>query len=343
MKKYEVRDELMSKMDDVAKLANVSTATVSRVLSNNINVSKATRERVLNAINELGYKPNRLASNLRKNKSCSIAVIIPDISNPLYSEVVKGAKDTALDLGYHILLFESGNSAEQEKEYVELVKEKFADGIILATTKMLKEEIYQLSSEIPVVLACEYVEGYEVPSVSIDNTSAARAATEYLISLGHDKIGLITGPLDTILCRDRVKGYRQAMLLHEKTALDFLIQEGDFSAKSGYDTTMKFLASNDRPTAILASNDEMAVGAITACKDKGIRIPDEISVMGFDDIPLSTWIEPRLSTVSQPKYEIGKQAMNMLFNIINKKEGQEKQIVLPYHIIPRDSTKALLS
>lgn len=330
-------------MDDVAKLAEVSTATVSRVLSNHANVSQKTKERVLNAINELGYKPNRLASNLRKNKSSSIAVIIPDLSNTIFSDVVKGIKDEALEEGYHILLFESGNSIEQELEYVELVKEKFADGIILVTARMLKEEICRLSAEVPLVLACDYVEGYAVPTVSIDNTSAARAATEYLIRLGHEKIGLITGPLDMILSRDRVKGYRQAMLLHEKPIADFYIQEGDFTAKSGYDLTLKFLANHERPTAIFASNDEMAVGAIRACKDKGIAVPAEISILGFDDIPLGTWIEPKLSTVSQPNYDIGKHAIRMLFDIIHKKERSEKQIVLPFQILPRETTDVILS
>ncbi|UOF90355.1 LacI family transcriptional regulator [Fodinisporobacter ferrooxydans] len=328
----------MLKMEDVAKIANVSTATVSRVLSNNKNVSKKTKEKVLKVINQLEYKPNRLASNFRKKTSETIAVILPDIANPFFSEIVKGFRDEALENGYHLLLCDTGNSAAQEKEFVELVKERFVDGIILATARMPKDEIYKLSQEIPVVLACEYVESYEIPTVSIDNVSAAREATEYLIDQGHTRIGFITGPLEIILSRDRVKGYRQALLLREIPIHDFLIQEGDFSVKSGYDIMTKFLANEQKPTAIFASNDEMAIGAMKACKSKGLRIPDDISIIGFDDVPISTLVEPELTTVSQPKYEIGSQAMKMLLNIIETNDLKQKQIVLPHKLMIRQTT-----
>jgi LacI family transcriptional regulator, repressor for deo operon, udp, cdd, tsx, nupC, and nupG len=328
----------MLKMEDVAKVANVSTATVSRVLANNKNVSQKTRERVMEVINQLEYKPNRLAANFRKKSSETIAVILPDIANPFFSEIVKGFRDEALNNGYQILLCDTGNSTDQEAEFVELVKEKFVDGIILATARMPKEEIYKLSQEIPVVLACEYIESYEIPTVSIDNVTAAREATEFLAKQGHQRIGCITGPLDVILSRDRVKGYRQALLLNELPIHDFLIQEGDFSVKSGFDIMMKLLASEEKPTAVFASSDEMAVGVIKACKNKGLRIPEDISVIGFDDVPLCTLVEPEITTIHQPKYEMGCEAMKMLLTMIGTNDLNQKRIVLPHQLIIRQST-----
>jgi LacI family transcriptional regulator, repressor for deo operon, udp, cdd, tsx, nupC, and nupG len=338
IKVKEEKERCMLKMEDVARLANVSTATVSRVLSKNKNVSNKTRKKVLDVINQVEYKPNRLAANLRRNTSETVAVILPDITNPFFAEIVKGFRDEALKSGYHILLCDTGNNTSQEEEFVNLVKERLVDGIILATARMPKNEIYKLSQEIPVVLACEYIDDYEIPTVSIDNVSAAREATEYLIDQGHTRIGLITGPLEVILSRDRVKGYRQALLLHDLPVTDFLMQEGDFSVKSGYDIMMKFLANEQKPTAIFASSDEMAVGALKACKSKGLRIPDDMSIMGFDDIPLCTLVEPELTTVSQPKYEIGSQAMKMLLSIIEKNDLRQKQIVLPHQLMIRQTT-----
>jgi LacI family transcriptional regulator, repressor for deo operon, udp, cdd, tsx, nupC, and nupG len=328
----------MSKMEDVAKLANVSTATVSRALANKGNVSKKTREKVLKAIEHLEYKPNRLAANFRKKTSETIAVILPDISNPFFSEIVKGIKAEASKCGYYILLCDTGNDVDLEEEFVTLVKEKFVDGIVLATARMPKEEIYKLSQEIPVILACEYIEDYEVPTVSIDNVTAAREATEYLINQGHKQIGLLTGPLEIILCRDRIKGYRQALLLNEIPIKDFLIQEGDFSVKSGYDIMLKLLSGEEKPTAIFASSDEMASGAMKACKSKGLRIPEDISIIGFDDIPLCELVEPELTTIHQPRFEIGLEAMKMLLNIIEKKELKQTRLVLPHQLKIRKST-----
>jgi LacI family transcriptional regulator, repressor for deo operon, udp, cdd, tsx, nupC, and nupG len=322
---------------DVARMANVSTATVSRVLSNNMNVSSTTRAKVLKAINLLEYRPNRLASNLRKMSSKTVMAVVPDITNPFFSSVLQGFKDVALDNGYHVLLGDTGNSSEQERDFINLVKERVIDGLILATARLSKEEVLTASQEIPVVLACEYIDGFDIPTVSIDNVSAAREAVEYLIQIGHRRIGLITGPLGVILSRDRVKGYCQALNLNEIPKEGVLIQEGDFSVDSGYQTMLKLLALADPPTAVFALNDEMAIGAMKAIKQKGLEVPKDISVIGFDDIPMCELVEPELTTISQPKYEIGYQAMKMLLSTIKKEELNHKQIVLPHRLMIRDT------
>ena len=328
---------------DVAKMANVSTATVSRVLSNNINVSPHTRAKVLQAINQLEYKPNRLASNLRKLSSNTVMAVVPDITNPFFSSILQGFKDVALANGYHVLLGDTGNSLEQERDYINLVKERVVDGLILATARLPKEEILAASQEIPVVLACEYIDGFDIPTVSIDNVSAAREAVEYLIHLGHSRIGLITGPLSVILSRDRVKGYYQALNLNEIGVKGVLIQEGDYTVDSGYETMLKLLALEEPPTAVFAANDEMAVGAIKAIKQRGLKVPKDISVIGFDGIPLGGLVEPELTTVSQPRYEMGYQAMKMLLSIIKKEVLARNQIVLPHQLIVRDTCCERLS
>ncbi|HWR43788.1 LacI family DNA-binding transcriptional regulator [Sporomusa sp.] len=327
----------MVKMAEVAQLARVSISTVSRVISDNPYIADETRERVLKAIAALDYRPNRLASNLRKMSSKTVVVVLPDITNNFFAQIVQGFQTVARNNGYHVLLGDTGNSLESEKDFIQLAKERLVDGLILATARIPKEEIYAISRVIPVVLACEYIEGYDIPTVAIDNVSAARQATEHLVRLGHRRIGCITGPLSVILSRDRLKGYRQAMLLNEAPVDETLIQEGNFSVKAGYDIAMKFLALDNPPTAVFASNDEMAVGAMKAIKEKGLRVPEDIAVSGFDDIQLCSLVEPQLTTIAQPKFEIGKEAMNMLLKLIRGEDLERRQIVLPYQMVVRQS------
>jgi len=327
----------MVKMSEVAKLAKVSTSTVSRVLSNAPYIAEETRQRVLEAVKSLNYKPNRLASNFRKRSSKTVVVVLPDITNVFFSKIIQGLQTVAKESDYHVLLGDTGNNLQLEKEFIELVKERLVDGLILTTARIPKEEILAASQIMPVVLACEYIDGYDVPTVCIDNIIAARQATEHLINLGHKKIAFITGPLGIILSKDRLDGYRQALLLNEIFIDESLIQEGDFTVKSGYDITMKFLAVESPPTAIFASNDEMAVGAIKAIKQKGFRVPEDIAIVGFDDIPLCNIVEPELTTIAQPRYDIGCQAMEMLLKIIKGDSLERRQIVLPHKLEIRDS------
>lgn len=328
----------MTRMNDVARVANVSAATVSRVLSNNRYVSQETRRKVLEAVEQLGYKPNRLASNFRKMTSRTVIVVMPGISNPFFAQILKAFNDVARHRGYHVLLGDTGNDLNGEREFIELVKAKFVDGVLLATARIPKEEIAQVSEAIPVVLACEYIDGFAIPTVAIDNVGAARAATQYLISLGHRQIAHLSGPLSVVLGRDRLKGYRQALLANEIPVDEAVIREGDFSVRAGYELTRKLLAMQNRPTAVFAANDEMAIGAMRAAKELGLSVPAELSVVGFDDIPLSTLVEPTLTTIRQPKYEIGTQSMNMLLDLIEGGENTRQQVVLEHELVVRDST-----
>jgi LacI family transcriptional regulator, repressor for deo operon, udp, cdd, tsx, nupC, and nupG len=329
----------MVRISDVAKLANVSTATVSRVLSNSGNVKKETTEKVLEAIQKLNYQPNMLARQLRKLETKTILVVVPDITNTFFSKVLRGIEHVAIENDYQVLLGDTGNNIERERGYLNILRQRKADGMILLTARLESHLLEEIASEFPVVLACEYLEGSTIPTVSIDNISSARKATEYLINLGHRRIGFISGPLNVILSRDRLKGFRQAMAQHNIPIESFLVQEGDFSFESGYNMMMKFLALDQPPTAVFASNDEMAIGAIKAIKSKGLRVPDDISVVGFDDIQFASIYEPALTTISQPMFEIGKKAMELLIKLMNKDKLEKSQYILEDQLVIRETCK----
>ncbi|OAS86221.1 LacI family transcriptional regulator [Metabacillus litoralis] len=325
------------KMSDVAKLANVSPATVSRVLSNPELVSKETRQKVLDVINEVNYKPHIVARQFRTKETKIILVVVPDITSAFFSKVLRGIEHVAVNNGYQVILGDTENDIEREKEYINLLLQKQADGMVLLTARLNKTNLEEISEHFPMVLACEYMDGLNVPTVSIDNISSARKATEHLIKLGHTKIAHITGPINVILSRDRMRGYQQAMMSHELDIDSAYIQEGDFSFESGYNQTLKLLALENPPTAVFAFNDEMAMGAIKAAKDSGLKAPEDLAVVGFDNVKMSSVIEPNLTTINQPKYEIGKKAMELLLKLINGESINKKKFVMKDELIIRES------
>jgi LacI family repressor for deo operon, udp, cdd, tsx, nupC, and nupG len=325
------------KMSDVAKLANVSPATVSRVLSNPELVSKETRQKVLDVINEVNYKPHIVARQFRTKETKIILVVVPDITSAFFSKVLRGIEHVAVNNGYQVILGDTENDIEREKEYINLLLQKQADGMVLLTARLNKTNLEEISEHFPMVLACEYMDGLNVPTVSIDNISSARKATEHLIKLGHTKIAHITGPINVILSRDRMRGYQQAMMSHDLDIDSAYIQEGDFSFESGYNQTLKLLALENPPTAVFAFNDEMAMGAIKAAKDSGLKAPEDLAVVGFDNVKMSSVIEPNLTTINQPKYEIGKKAMELLLKLINGEAINKKKFVMKDELIIRES------
>jgi LacI family transcriptional regulator, repressor for deo operon, udp, cdd, tsx, nupC, and nupG len=329
----------MVRIADVAKMANVSTATVSRVISNAGTVKKETANKVLEAIDKLKYKPNMLARQLRRLETKTILVVIPDITNTFFSNVLRGIESVATAYGYQVLLGDAQNIEERERSYLDNLGQRKADGVILLTARTDQKVLEELSEQYPVVLACEYYEGSNLPTVSIDNISSARKATEYLISLNHKKIAHISGPLKVVVGRDRLKGFYQAMAHHGLSVDSLLVQEGDFSYESGFNLMKKLLMLDELPTAVFAANDEMAMGAIKAAKSKGIRVPEDLSVIGFDDIKFASIFEPALTTIAQPTFEMGKKAMELLLKLINNEELEKDQFMLADKLIVRDSCR----
>jgi LacI family transcriptional regulator, repressor for deo operon, udp, cdd, tsx, nupC, and nupG len=327
----------MSTMIEVAQLANVSVATVSRVLWNTDPVKPATRDRVLNAIKALNYQPNILARQLRRKETNSILVVVPDITNSFFSKVLLGIETVAHKFGYQVLLGDTQNDVKRELQYVDLLRQKRADGMILLTARMKHIYIEEIAEQYPVVLACEYLEGSTVPTVSIDNISSAKKLTDHLIALGHRRIAFISGPLEVIVSRDRLKGFKQSFTQHELEIDPLLIHEGDFSLESGFNLVRKLVALENKPTAVFASNDEMAIGAIKGAKSLGLHVPTDIAVVGFDDIKMAAICEPELTTIAQPAFRIGKDAMELLIQLMNQEPITKRYHVLEDQLIVRSS------
>ncbi len=332
----------MANIKDVARRASVSVATVSRVLSKNYSVREETKLRVLQAVYELDYKLNRLASNLRKQETKTIIVLLPDISNPFFADIIRGIEDVAIKSNYYILIGTTENSEEREQNYIRLLGEHMADGVIFITARSNPNDYIELAKLSPLVLACEYLDETALPTVSIDNISSARKATQHLINLGHQRIGMVAGPLNVIVSRDRLKGYRQALHQNELKEETALIHEGDFKVEGGYYLTRRMLAYENRPTAIFASNDEMAVGAMKAATSLGLKVPEDLAVVGFDDIPLASLIEPQLTTIQQPRYKIGETAMRLILANIKNREAELGGVVLEDKLVIRKSCGAYL-
>jgi LacI family repressor for deo operon, udp, cdd, tsx, nupC, and nupG len=325
------------KMSDVAKLANVSPATVSRVLRQPELVSEKTKQKVLGAIKELNYQPHKIARQFRTKETRIILVVVPDITSAFFSLVLRGIEHTAVENGYQVILGDTENNVEREREYIDLLFQKQVDGMVLLTARSDKTHLEKISNQFPMVLACEYIDGLDVPTVSIDNVSSARKVTEHLIKLGHTKIAHITGPMNVILSRDRLRGYEQAMMKYDLNIDPAFIQEGDFSIKSGYSQMVNLLSLENPPTGVFVSNDEMALGAIKAAKDSGIKVPEDIAVVGFDNLKIVSVFEPYITTINQPKYEIGKKAMDLLLKLMKGETLQKNKFVLKDELIIRES------
>jgi LacI family repressor for deo operon, udp, cdd, tsx, nupC, and nupG len=327
----------MTTMKDVAKLAKVSDATVSRVFSDPDAVSDKTKQKVLEAAEELNYELNVLARNLRKMKTEVIMVILPDISNPFFSKIVRGIESVAMENNYKILLGDTKNDVDLEKEYLRNLDQKYADGVITLTARTDPALIEEISKRHNIVLACEYFDKNIIPTVSIDNVEGAYKATNHLIRMGHKRIAHISGPEDVILTQDRLKGYKKALKANNLKYYKKLIKEGDFSYQSGFENMSELIKMDNPPTAVFCDSDQMAIGAIKAIRNHGFNVPDDYAVVGFDNIEIASIFEPGLTTISQPMYEIGVNAMRLLLDIMNGREIKKNRITLENELIIRES------
>ena len=327
---------------DIAKLANVSITTVSRVINNKSEgVSEETRNRILQLVKELGYQPNAIARGLVTKKTKTIGLIIPDISNPFFPDLARGVEDSAHIYGYNVFLCNTDDNLEKESEYINALKEKYVDGIIFTSSSIPKHEhIMELvKSGIPIVIMDRRVDSEDIYGVFLDNYEGGYIATKHLIDLGHKKIGCITGPLYTKSAKERLEGYKKALVENGMDVDERLIFEGDYKINSGIIGTEKLLGNNENVTAIFACNDLMAYGAYKTIRSYGYKIPDDISIVGFDDIQLSQILEPQLTTIKQPAYDMGLTAARMLIKLVEGKKLKKKIINFKPQLIIRQSTK----
>ncbi|MDW6002701.1 DNA-binding transcriptional regulator CytR [Vibrio mangrovi] len=328
----------MATMKDVAQLAGVSTATVSRALMNPEKVSPSTRKRVEDAVLEAGYSPNSLARNLRRNESKTIVAIVPDICDPYFTEIIRGIEDAAVEHGYLVLLGDSGQQKKRESSFVNLVFTKQADGMLLLGTDLPFDASKSEQKNLPpMVMACEYAPELELPTVHIDNLTSAFEIVNYLTQMGHKRIGEIAGPDSAALCHFRHQGYMQALRRAGITMNPAYYYKGDFSFEAGVKAIRQLLGLSDPPGAVFCHNDMMAIGAIQEAKRLGVRVPQDLSVVGFDDINFAQYCDPPLTTVSQPRYEIGRQAMLMMLEVLRGHDVRAGSRLLETKLVIRDS------
>ena len=326
-------------MRHVAKRANVSVTTVSHVINETRPVSDELRQRVLTAMDELGYQPNLLARSLRQGKTHTIGMIIPDNANPFFAEMARGVEDTSFEQGYSVILCNSDGNLDKELLYANVLAEKRVDGILFVVAGLSTKRILDLQARrMPLAVVDRDLPDAAVDSVLTDNAQGGWLATHHLVELGHHRIGCITGPSDITPSAERITGYRQALDENGIPVDKALIVRGDFQYDSGYQAASQLLQMDDPPTAIFACNDLMAIGVMSAALKLGLHIPADLSVIGFDDVRLASFANPPLTTIVQPKYEIGVIATTMLLERMHDLEMPARRRVFETNLLLRQST-----
>jgi LacI family transcriptional regulator len=341
----------MANIVDVAEKANVSITTVSHVINKTRYVSKELTDRVNKAMEELDYQPNSLASSLRSGKTKTIGLIIPDISNQYFAEISRKVEDNGLEHGYSVILCNSDDDYRKERNYLDVLIAKQVDGIAFISAGEYSENLEKAqSSNIPTVIVDRDIKSINSDVVMVDNCKGGYNATEYLIKLGHRKIACITGPSLTNPSAERIDGYKQALSNAGISINQDFIRTGDYRFPSGEKAMQELVSLEQPPTAVFACNDMMALGAYRAITDIGLKIPDDISIIGFDNIPFSQAVYPTLTTIQQPIQKIAKLVIDLLIEKITLKnqriedrseEPEYYRIYLDTELIIRNSCKEI--
>lgn len=329
----------MATIKDVAKLAGVSVATVSRVLNNEENVKLETKQKVKAAIRTLHYSPNLLGRNLRRLQTMSVLVLLPTLSNPFYAGVIKGLKSRAEEMGYQIMIGVTDLEEEIEKRSIKMLTNRLVDGVILFSPRLNATLLNKVAKQYPIVQCSEYVEASQTSKVTIDNEKAAYEATQYLIQLGHKKIALLSNDEGFISAKLREEGYRKALEQQNISIEENWIRYTDYSYIGGQKACKKLLGLENPPTAIFAIADSIAVGVVRQLIDCGIKVGEHIDVIGFDDTSLAKIYTPTITTISQPRFEMGRAAMQLLISKIENINNPDECLILPHQLKIRESTK----
>lgn len=327
---------------DVANKANVSVATISRIINNKGGYSKETEGRVLKVIKEMGYEINAVARGLATKNTNIIGVLIPDAATNVFGEVLNGVEDIARKNGYSVIVCNTGDNGERASEYIKMLTSNQVAGLIY-TSSPLFDECYKLISRMnmPAVLALTISYKYQVPYVKVDDRQASYAAVKYLIEKGHRRIALISGTRNDIIAAiPRNEGYIHALSDYGIEINEKLIAYGNFTYESGISCMERLLDSGEEFTAVFAQSDDMAVGALNVAHKRGINVPDEMSFMGYDNTKISRMSYPKLTTVSQPLFELGQKAAKNLLKVIGGRKVESS--ILPYQIMERSTVKNIV-
>ena len=329
----------MPTINDVARHAGVSPITVSRVINNSGYISPKTRERVQAAIDELGYVPNIIARSLRSKRTNTLALVITDITNPFFTSLARGVEDTASDAGFNVIFCNTDESIEKEEKYVSLLLQKQVDGILLvpANSASLSIELIQ-EQDTPVVILDRKVFNVNVDVVRCDSEASAYQLTRLLIQEGHTSIANLSGPKEVSTAEDRVRGYWCAMS-EAGLANPDLVFYGSYTQASGYENARRAMALSPRPTAFFTGNNFIAIGALKALQEAGLKMPDDFSLVTFDDLPLSIMLEPMLTVARQPAYEMGCRGTQLLLRRLSEDVPEKcTEVLLPIEIVLRQIT-----
>jgi LacI family repressor for deo operon, udp, cdd, tsx, nupC, and nupG len=324
-----------ARIKEVARLASVSTATVSRALASPGLVSPETRSRVMEAVAKVGYVPNPAARTLRSRKTHMVLVVLPDLSNIFFSQVLRGIEEALFAAGYGMIIGDLNGAAEKERRFADFAAAGQVDGVMLLNGHLFGEA----ELGVPVVALCEAIEGADIPQIEVENRKGARAMTEHLARLGHRAIGYVTGPTDNVLERERFAGYREGL---ERAGLAFdpgLVWEGDWKLETGAEIGRRILSEDKRQSAVFCSNDEMAIGLLRAFASAGVRVPEDISVAGFDDIEYAAMTSPALTTIRQPRRDIGREGASALLELLGGRKPAPR-IRLQTELVERASAAA---
>ena len=329
----------MATIVDVAKAAGVSVATVSRVLSGKARPDTPLAQRVRQAAQGLGYSPNLAARNLRRSESRVVLILVPNVTNPYYAHIISGIGEAAHQMGYGFFLCNTAGQREQEEQVLSRLSRRQADGAILMATELGSGWLVPYAQRYPIVQCSEYDPKVDIPHVLVDNYRASREVMGHLLDLGHRRVGMIASCNRYVSTQLRLRGYQDAL----KRAGIALRQDyvryaaADYSFSSGFDAAVSLLSQEERPTALFAISDLLALGAIAGAKELGFRVPEDVAVVGFDDVEHTTMFHPYITTVAQPCYEIGFRAMEMLGKLL-RGESVPKSLLLPHRLMAREST-----
>jgi LacI family transcriptional regulator len=329
-------------MRQIAARARVSVGTVSHVINNSAGVRQEVRKRVLDAIERLGYQPSLLARGLRRNQTTILGMIIPDISNPFFPLVVRGVEDIAYQNSYRLMLCNTDNDAQKEQVYFDELRAYRMAGLIVipSADSRLVPMAAASGGEIPVICLDRCPEGWKGDTVTVDNAEGAYQAARYLLELGHRRIATIAGQLHVTSGVERLKGFKRALREAGVSIAPEYIQEGRFDRLSGYEKGLMLLQFSPRPTAIVAANDLVALGVLAALREMGLRCPEDVSLVGFDDQEIASFTNPALTTVAQPAYQMGARAAALLFERLRGEDVAAQQVVMKATLRVRDSAAA---
>lgn len=331
-------------INDVAKRAGVSKATVSRVLNNYDYIADDVRQRVQEAVEALGYQPNRTARRLRANSSDILGLIIPDIENPLFQKLVRGIEDAAYALEMNVVLCNTDDNPDKQKVYFRILQAERAAGLIIVPTHPKDGKALEAirAGGMPVVLLDREVKKFEADTVKVDNRRGAYLGVQHLIDLGYQRIAIIAGTQALTPGHERLQGCYDALQEADIELDETLVKMGNFKIESGYELAKELIQQPNPPDAIFVSNNLMTLGALRGLHELGVRIPEEVALVGFDDMPWAGDLNPALTTIAQPDYELGQQAVQLLLNRIERPDAPFYKVMFQPKLIVRQSCGAHL-